>query len=75
MGSPPERLALVGFSQGTMMALHVGLRGRAPLAGILGFSGVLVGAPERLKEQMQSSRRFCCPRRSRPHHPDPGHVG
>src|SRR5882672_10325297 len=23
---PPERLALVGFSQGTMMALHVGLR-------------------------------------------------
>src|ERR1700753_1927325 len=23
---PPERLALVGFSQGTMMSLHVGLR-------------------------------------------------
>ena len=24
LGLPPERLALVGFSQGTMMALHVG---------------------------------------------------
>ncbi len=43
-----SRLALVGFSQGTMMALHVGLRrSRAP-AGIVGFSGVLVG-PEHLR--------------------------
>jgi phospholipase/carboxylesterase len=42
-GIPPDRLALVGFSQGTMMALYVGLR-RAPApAGILGFSGRLVG--------------------------------
>lgn len=44
-----DRLALVGFSQGTMMALHVGLRrSRAP-AAILGFSGMLVG-PEHLDE-------------------------
>ncbi len=35
-------LALVGFSQGTMMALHVGLRRARPLAGILGYSGMLV---------------------------------
>ena len=35
------RLALVGFSRGTMMALHVGLR-RRRLAGILGYSGMLV---------------------------------
>ena len=36
-----DRLALIGFSQGTMMALHVGLRRkRAPLA-IVGFSGLL----------------------------------
>jgi phospholipase/carboxylesterase len=36
-------LALVGFSQGTMMALHVGLRRAvAPLA-IVGYSGLLVG--------------------------------
>jgi len=35
--------ALVGFSQGTMMALYVGLRRPRPLAGIVGYSGVLVG--------------------------------
>jgi phospholipase/carboxylesterase len=40
---PASACALVGFSQGTMMALHVGLRRREPLAGIAGFSGVLTG--------------------------------
>jgi phospholipase/carboxylesterase len=39
---PPERLALVGFSQGTMMALHVGLRRQAAPAAIVGYSGLLV---------------------------------
>ncbi len=39
-----EDLALVGFSQGTMMALHVGLRRVRPCAGILGYSGALVAA-------------------------------
>jgi phospholipase/carboxylesterase len=44
---PPSALALVGFSQGTMMALHVGLRrGTAP-AAIVGYSGLLVTPPER----------------------------
>ncbi len=38
---PPSALALVGFSQGTMMALHTGLR-RPALAAIVGYSGVLV---------------------------------
>jgi phospholipase/carboxylesterase len=43
---PPERLALVGFSQGTMMALHVGLRrARAP-AAIVGLSGVVAAGAE-----------------------------
>jgi phospholipase/carboxylesterase len=42
-------LALVGFSQGTMMALHVGLRRKAPIAGIVGYSGLLAG-PEHLRE-------------------------
>ena len=46
-----DRLALVGFSQGTMMALHVGLRRRRPPAAILGFSGMLVG-PETLEAEM-----------------------
>ncbi|MDZ4690703.1 alpha/beta hydrolase [Terricaulis sp.] len=52
-GLDPSRLALVGFSQGTMMALHIGLRREKQIAGILGFSGVLVGA-RNLKEQMRS---------------------
>src|ERR1700691_4674220 len=39
---PPERLALVGFSQGTMMSLHVGLTRRP--AAIVGYSGMLAGA-------------------------------
>ena len=39
---PPSKLALVGFSQGTMMSLHVGLRRAVPPAAIVGFSGMLV---------------------------------
>jgi phospholipase/carboxylesterase len=42
---PPERLALVGFSQGTMLSLHVGLRRKVRPAAIVGFSGLLPGAP------------------------------
>jgi phospholipase/carboxylesterase len=37
----PSALALVGFSQGTMMALHVGLRRPVPPAAIVGYSGML----------------------------------
>ena len=40
-GLPPSALALVGFSQGTMMALHVGLRRAAAPAAIVGYSGLL----------------------------------
>lgn len=43
-GVAPDRLALVGFSQGTMMALHVGLRRKISPAAIVGFSGYLAGA-------------------------------
>ncbi len=39
-----DRLALVGFSQGTMMSLYVAPRRRKPLAGVLGYSGSLLGA-------------------------------
>ncbi len=38
-----NRLALIGFSQGTMMSLHIGLRREKQLAAILGFSGALLG--------------------------------
>jgi phospholipase/carboxylesterase len=40
---PPERLVLAGFSQGAMLALHLGLD-RAP-AAIVGFSGLLATPP------------------------------
>jgi phospholipase/carboxylesterase len=40
-GLSDDRLALVGFSQGTMMALHVGPRRTRTLAGIVGYSGML----------------------------------
>jgi phospholipase/carboxylesterase len=43
---PPAALALVGFSQGTMMALHVGLRRSVPPAAIVGYSGLLVLPPD-----------------------------
>jgi phospholipase/carboxylesterase len=46
---PAERLVLVGFSQGTMMALHTGLRRSVAPAGIVGYSGLLAG-PEHLAE-------------------------
>lgn len=44
-------LALVGFSQGTMMALHVGLRRRRPCAAVIGYSGLLA-APDRLPAEL-----------------------
>src|ERR1700748_67423 len=40
---PPERLVLAGFSQGAMLALHLGLRRGA--AAIVGFSGLLADPP------------------------------
>ena len=39
-----DRLLLVGFSQGTMMALHVGPRRERQVAGIVGYSGALADA-------------------------------
>ncbi len=48
-----SRLALVGFSQGTMMALHVALRRAGAVAGVLGYSGLLAGA-EHLSMQIVS---------------------
>jgi phospholipase/carboxylesterase len=52
-GLDESQTALVGFSQGTMMALHVGLRRARPLAGIVGFSGMLAG-PDILKDEIRS---------------------
>jgi phospholipase/carboxylesterase len=55
---PPSALALVGFSQGTMMALHVGLRRAVAPAAIVGYSGMLVvpndGPPECIAKEIKS---------------------
>jgi len=51
---PGSALALVGFSQGTMMALHVGLRRAQAPAAIVGYSGMLVTPPAGDIEAMAS---------------------
>jgi phospholipase/carboxylesterase len=43
LGLGLERVALVGFSQGTMLSLEVGLN--HPVAAIVGFSGLLAAPP------------------------------
>jgi phospholipase/carboxylesterase len=57
-GLPASRLALVGFSQGAMMALHLGLRRQPAVAGIVGLSGLLVleegKGPDSLKGQARA---------------------
>ncbi|MCC6598128.1 MAG: phospholipase [Alphaproteobacteria bacterium] len=42
-GLPAHKVALVGFSQGTMMSLYAGPRYQEKIAGILGYSGALIG--------------------------------
>lgn len=55
---PASALALVGFSQGTMMALHVGLRRAAAPAAIVGYSGLLAldekATPESLTGEVRA---------------------
>lgn len=46
---PADRLALVGFSQGTMMALAVAPQRDPEIAGVVGFSGRLID-PEKAVE-------------------------
>lgn len=46
---PADRTVLVGFSQGTMMSLHVGPQRAQQLAGIVGFSGRMM-QPESLAD-------------------------
>lgn len=41
-GLGPDKLALVGFSQGTMTSLYTALRRPEPVAGIVGYSGSLI---------------------------------
>lgn len=52
-GLSPDRMILFGFSQGTMMSLHVGPRRPGEVAGIVGFSGRLLN-PEALADEVIS---------------------
>ena len=45
-GLADDRLALVGFSQGTMLSLHVGPRRERQIAGVVGYSGMLIEGSE-----------------------------
>jgi phospholipase/carboxylesterase len=55
---PASALALVGFSQGTMMALHVGLRRATAPFAIVGYSGLLAipaeANPEKVAGEVRS---------------------
>jgi phospholipase/carboxylesterase len=48
----PEQVVLFGFSQGTMMSLHVAPRREDAVAGIVAFSGRLL-RPELLADEVQ----------------------
>ena len=52
-GLAEDSLALVGFSQGTMMALHVAPRRARPAAAVVGYSGMLI-APQLLAAEIKS---------------------
>ncbi|MEM9637601.1 MAG: alpha/beta fold hydrolase [Pseudomonadota bacterium] len=47
----PEQVVLFGFSQGTMMSLHVAPRREDAVAGVVGFSGRLL-SPETLADEV-----------------------
>ncbi|UWQ93147.1 alpha/beta fold hydrolase [Aliisedimentitalea scapharcae] len=49
----PEQVVLFGFSQGTMMSLHVAPRREDPVAGIVAFSGRLL-EPDLLVDEVVS---------------------
>ena len=52
-GLDESRLALIGFSQGAMMAVHVAPRRARAVAAVIGYSGALI-APERLAAEVRS---------------------
>jgi phospholipase/carboxylesterase len=52
-GLEARRLALVGFSQGAMLALHAAPRRAPAVAAVVGYSGALVGG-ERLADEARS---------------------
>ncbi|MFC3550589.1 alpha/beta hydrolase [Lysobacter cavernae] len=52
-GVPPERIVLIGFSQGGAIALAAGLRRQRPLAGVAGLSTYLPLNPQQAAASVQ----------------------
>ncbi len=52
-GLAEDKLALVGFSQGAMMALHIAPRRPHAMAAVVGYSGLLAG-PQHLPRDIRS---------------------
>ncbi len=55
---PISKLAVVGFSQGTMTALHTLLRRPEPCAAIVGFSGAMI-ASQKLSAEIRCKPPVC----------------
>lgn len=53
-----SKLAFIGFSQGTMVALHVAMRRAPAIAGVVGFSGSLIG-PDQLAKEITARPPVC----------------
>ncbi|MGB1361107.1 MAG: alpha/beta hydrolase [Alphaproteobacteria bacterium] len=53
-----DKVVLLGFSQGTMLSLHTAPRRAQQLAGVLGFSGMLVGS-DTLKDEIKTKPPVC----------------
>ena len=51
----PAQMALVGFSQGTMMSLFVAPRRAVAPAAVVGYSGALIG-PQEVAKEIRSRR-------------------
>lgn len=51
-------IALIGFSQGSMLAMYTALRREKPLAAVLAYSGALIGEKEH-KNEMKSRLPIC----------------
>jgi phospholipase/carboxylesterase len=58
LGLQDEDMALIGFSQGTMMALYTALRRPNCCAAVVGYSGALI-APEMLEAEIASRPPVC----------------
>lgn len=55
---PQDKLAIIGFSQGTMTALHTMLRRDTPCGALVGFSGAMLGSTL-LADEIKSKPPVC----------------